>query len=68
MKMRTSKHYVEIFPAALLSQRRVWQTLSDNLPEGAWLLILRKEKNEVGQVIIDLAKALEQQGKRVILV
>ena len=68
MKLRTSKHYVEIFPAALLSQRRVWQTLSDNLLKGAWLLILPKEKNEIGQVVIDLAKALEQQSKRLILI
>ena len=67
MRKRSSKHYIEILPAALLPKRRAWQPLADSLPEGAWLLVLPTHNNEINQVILGLAEALKEKGKRVIL-
>ena len=67
MRRRIYKHHIEILPAALLLQRRVRQALSDNLPEGAWLLILPKHNSRIYQTTLDLARTLERKGKRVIL-
>jgi hypothetical protein len=67
MRKRAYKHHIEILPAAQLLQRKAWQTLGDDLPEGAWLLILPKNNNSICQIILGLAKALEEKGKRVVL-
>jgi hypothetical protein len=67
MRKRAYKHHIEILPADRLLKGKAWQTLSDSLPVGAWLLILPKNNNRIYQVILDLAKALEEKGKRVIL-
>ena len=68
MKKRRSKHYIEIFPAALLPRRKAWQTVGESLPEGSWLLVLPKNENATNQVILDLARALQEQGRKVICI
>jgi hypothetical protein len=65
MKKRSSKHYIDILPAALLPQRMAWQTVADGLPEGVWLLVLPKNNDETYQVFHNLARNLEKRGKGV---
>ena len=67
MKKRRSKHYIEIFPAALLPQRKTWQTIDDSLPAGTWIVFLPKNKKRIHQVFLDLSRILEEKGRRVIL-
>ena len=67
MKKRRSKHYIEVLPAALLPHRKAWQTVGESLPEGSWLLVLPTHNDEVNQVMLALAKALKEKGKRVVI-
>lgn len=67
MKTRKYKSYLEILPAAFLSQRHAWQGLASSLPSGACLLVADPNNREMAGVIRTLAQFFREKGRRVVI-
>ena len=65
MKTEAYKHYIEILPAALLSQRRARQPITRNLPAGSCLLITNPNNKEQTKLMQTVTQSFRQQGKQV---
>lgn len=65
MKTESYKHYIEIFPAALLSQRQAWKTIAQALPAGACLLVTNPNNKEQTKLMQTVTQSFRQQGKQV---
>lgn len=67
MKTEAYKHYIEILPAALLSQRGTWQQAARSLPVGACLLITNPKDKEQTELMRALVHPFHEKGKRVFI-
>jgi len=58
------KHHIEIFPAALLAQRELWQQAAHSLPAGTYLLVTGEQPLQAMRTI---TQSLRQRGREVII-
>jgi hypothetical protein len=67
MKKEAHKHYIEILPAACMSQRGAWQELARSLPVGACLLVTNLNDRGQTRLMQTLAQAFRRKGRRVVV-
>lgn len=67
MKTEPYKHYIEIFPAALLSQRWTWEKMTYGLPARACLLITNPKDKAQTKFMDKLTQLFRQKGRSVIV-
>ena len=67
MKKTTYKPYIEIMPAALLSQRKAWQKIARSLPASACLLVTNPNDTQQAQFMHSLAQSFREKGRQVIV-
>jgi hypothetical protein len=67
MKARTAKHYLEIMPAACLSQRSHWRQAAQSLPYGGCLLVTDSRKPKQARLFQALIPYLRQKGRSVLV-
>ena len=67
MKSCYSKSYLEILPAALLSQRQTWQEAVQSLPAGACLLITDLHHSRQTELMQILACSFRRKGRPAIV-
>jgi hypothetical protein len=65
MKKTSYKHYIEILPAAYLSQRRTWQPVAQSLPVGGCLLVTNPENKTQTRMMQTVIQAFRKRGKLV---
>jgi hypothetical protein len=63
MKSPHRKPYIEILPAALLSQRQTWQETARSLPAGAYFLVTDPKNEPQTQLMLELAQSFREQGR-----
>lgn len=67
MRTEPYKHYIEIMPAALLSQRRAWQEKANSLPVGACLLITNSKDKQQTELMQTLSQSFREKGRLVVI-
>jgi hypothetical protein len=67
MKSQPSKLYLEILPAAMLSQRRAWQGVARNLPLGGYLIVVDTKNQFQADLARRITRTLKQKGRQVVI-
>ena len=67
MQSHYQKPYIEILPAALLSQRQVWQKKAETLPAGTCLLVVDRHQTGQSKFMQILAQSFREKGWQVVL-
>jgi len=67
MQAHYQKPFIEILPAALLSQRQAWQEKARTLPAGTCLLVVDRHKSGQTQFMQMLAQSFREKGRQVVL-
>ena len=67
MKRNKSKHYLEIMPAACLSQRKRWRQAAQALPVGGCLLVTNPHTPGQAKLFQALILCFRQKGRPVIV-
>jgi hypothetical protein len=58
-------HQFALFPASLLTKRRLWQKKTQGLPANSCLLVVQKENATQAQLVQRLERAFLAQGRLV---
>jgi hypothetical protein len=67
VKIKFRQPCVEIFPAALLSQRGAWQGIVHSLPASACLLVVNPRAKQQTKFMQILARFFRQKGRQVVV-
>lgn len=67
MRTNNIKHYIEILPASLLTQRGSWERVANSLPTGGCLLVMDPENRKQTELMRGVARVLREDGREVVV-